>query len=172
MIAEIGHAVFSKLRQRFGADFRSDQRDGSRRRTGDRACTATTARCRPPPGGIGLPECFLGLVPGWGGAYLLPNLIGADRAVTVIIENALNQNRMLSGPQVAELGIADAMFDGADFLERSLDWVAQVVTGAVEVDRPDGRPRRGLGCGRGAAGGSRRSARSGTLRRRRTGRSS
>ena len=32
--------------------------------------------------GIALPECFLGMFPGWGGAYLLPNLIGADRAVT------------------------------------------------------------------------------------------
>ena len=29
--------------------------------------------------GIALPECFLGLVPGWGGAYLVPNLIGTER---------------------------------------------------------------------------------------------
>lgn len=87
--------------------------------------------------GIALPEVFLGLVPGWGGAWLLPNLIGADRAVTVIIENALNQNRMLRGPQVAELGIADAAFDGADFLERSLHWAAQVLRGDVTVDRPE-----------------------------------
>ena len=72
--------------------------------------------------GIALPECFLGMLPGWGGAYLLPNLVGADAAVTVIIENALNQNRMLTGPQAHRLGIADAMFEGADFLERSLDW--------------------------------------------------
>ena len=41
------------------------------------------------------------MVPGWGGAYLLPNLIGADTAVTVIIENSLNPNRMLTGPQAA-----------------------------------------------------------------------
>ena len=76
--------------------------------------------------GIGLPECFLGMFPGWGGAYLLPNLIGADRAVQVVIENALNQNRMLSGVQAAQLGIADALFEGADFLERSLDWAGRV----------------------------------------------
>jgi 3-hydroxyacyl-CoA dehydrogenase/enoyl-CoA hydratase/carnithine racemase len=93
--------------------------------------------------GLGLPECFLGLLPGWGGAYLLPNLVGADAAVTVIIENALNQNRMLTGPQVRQLGIADAVFEGADFLERSLEWAAAVVTGSVaveraEVDRGDG----------------------------------
>ncbi|MFE0426290.1 3-hydroxyacyl-CoA dehydrogenase NAD-binding domain-containing protein [Streptomyces sp. NPDC058953] len=82
-----------------------------------------------------LPEVFLGLVPGWGGCALLPNLIGADRAVTVIIENALNQNRQLKGPQVLDLGIADAIFDGADFLEQSLLWTAAVLNGDTVVER-------------------------------------
>ncbi|MFD5557284.1 3-hydroxyacyl-CoA dehydrogenase NAD-binding domain-containing protein [Streptomyces sp. NPDC127068] len=88
-----------------------------------------------------LPEVFLGLVPGWGGCALLPQLIGADRAVTVIIENALNQNRQLKGAQVFELGIADALFEGADFLEQSLVWTAGVLTGEVTVERPE--PDRG-----------------------------
>jgi 3-hydroxyacyl-CoA dehydrogenase/enoyl-CoA hydratase/carnithine racemase len=86
---------------------------------------------------LGLPECFLGLVPGWGGAYLLPNLIGADAAVKVIIENALNQNKMLRGPQAFKLGIADAMFEPADFLEQSLRWAADVLTSAVSVSRAE-----------------------------------
>jgi enoyl-CoA hydratase/carnithine racemase len=84
-----------------------------------------------------LPEVFLGLVPGWGGCALLPNLIGADRAVSVIIENSLNQNRMLKGPQVHELGIADAVFDAADFLEQSLRWTATVLSGELDVIRPE-----------------------------------
>ncbi|WP_405641308.1 3-hydroxyacyl-CoA dehydrogenase NAD-binding domain-containing protein [Streptomyces uncialis] len=84
-----------------------------------------------------LPEVFLGLVPGWGGCALLPNLIGADKAVSVIIENSLNQNRQLKGAQVFELGIADALFDGADFLERSLVWTAGVLNGSVTVERPE-----------------------------------
>ena len=84
---------------------------------------------------FGLPECFLGLVPGWGGTQLLPNLIGADAAVTVIIENPLNQNRMLSARQVRDLGIADVMFESADFLEQSLVWAAKVLKGEVTVER-------------------------------------
>ncbi|MEU8351671.1 3-hydroxyacyl-CoA dehydrogenase NAD-binding domain-containing protein [Streptomyces sp. NPDC048845] len=84
-----------------------------------------------------LPEVFLGLVPGWGGCVLLPNLIGADRAISVIIENSLNQNKQLKGKQVYELGIADAIFEGADFLEQSLIWTASVLNGELEVDRPE-----------------------------------
>ncbi|MGW0606641.1 3-hydroxyacyl-CoA dehydrogenase NAD-binding domain-containing protein [Streptomyces sp. NPDC002640] len=84
-----------------------------------------------------LPEVFLGLVPGWGGCTLLPNLIGADKAVSVIIENSLSQNRQLKGKQVFELGIADALFEGADFLEQSLVWTAAVLKGEIVVDRPE-----------------------------------
>jgi 3-hydroxyacyl-CoA dehydrogenase/enoyl-CoA hydratase/carnithine racemase len=87
--------------------------------------------------GIALPECFLGLVPGWGGAFLVPNLIGADRAVQLIIENPLNQNKMLNGLQAYELGLADAIFDGADYLARSLDWAGQIVAGSLTVARPE-----------------------------------
>ncbi|MEW9530296.1 3-hydroxyacyl-CoA dehydrogenase NAD-binding domain-containing protein [Microbispora sp. NPDC049125] len=86
---------------------------------------------------IALPECFLGLVPGWGGTQLLPRLIGPDKAVRLIIENPLSQNRMIKGRDAFELGIADAMFEPADFLEESLRWAAQVLRGDVAVDRAD-----------------------------------
>ncbi len=86
---------------------------------------------------IALPECFLGLVPGWGGTYLLPNLIGAEKAIDVIINNPLAQNRMLKPKQVMDLGIADIMYEPADFIERSLQWVADVISGKVAVERPD-----------------------------------
>ena len=57
---------------------------------------------------IAFPECFLGLLPGWGGTYLLPHLTGPAQALKVIVENPLSQNRMLNGPQAHALGIADA----------------------------------------------------------------
>ncbi|MCZ2818274.1 3-hydroxyacyl-CoA dehydrogenase NAD-binding domain-containing protein [Modestobacter sp. VKM Ac-2984] len=83
------------------------------------------------------PEVFLGLVPGWGGTQLLPHLIGIDAAVGVIVENALAQNKVTPAPKAAELGIADAVFEPADFLERSLEWAAGVLAGDVVVRRPE-----------------------------------
>ncbi|HEX4701908.1 MAG TPA: 3-hydroxyacyl-CoA dehydrogenase NAD-binding domain-containing protein [Pseudonocardiaceae bacterium] len=85
---------------------------------------------------IAFPECFLGLFPGWGGTQLLPNLIGADGAVKVIIENALNQNKMLKPAEAGALGIVDVVLDSADYIERSLLWLASVVRGETTVDRP------------------------------------
>jgi 3-hydroxyacyl-CoA dehydrogenase/enoyl-CoA hydratase/carnithine racemase len=87
--------------------------------------------------GIGLPEVFLGLIPGWGGAYLLPNLIGIENALKVIIENPLKMNRMLRPADVLELGIADAGFPSATFLEDSLRWADGVIGGSIEVKRPN-----------------------------------
>jgi 3-hydroxyacyl-CoA dehydrogenase/enoyl-CoA hydratase/carnithine racemase len=86
---------------------------------------------------IAFPETFLGIVPAWGGTQLLPNLIGADRAVQVIIENPLNQNRMLKAKQAYQLGIADTLLEPADFLEESLAWAAKVVGGEATVERPE-----------------------------------
>ncbi len=84
---------------------------------------------------IALPEVFLGLVPGWGGAYLLPNLIGIENALTVMLSNPLKNNRMLSARDAHDLGIADAMFGPARFLEQSLTW-ADSVLGGAKVKRP------------------------------------
>ncbi|MDF2705717.1 MAG: 3-hydroxyacyl-CoA dehydrogenase [Nonomuraea muscovyensis] len=85
---------------------------------------------------VALPECFLGLVPGWGGTQLLPRLIGPEQALKLIIENPLSQNRMIKGAQAYKLGVADAMFEPADFLEESLRWAAKVVAGEAAVERP------------------------------------
>ena len=85
---------------------------------------------------IALPEVFLGLIPGWGGAYLLPNLIGIENALKVIIENPLKNNRMLKAKDAFALGIADAMFSPARFLEDSLIW-ADSILGGHTVHRPN-----------------------------------
>ncbi|CAN5363807.1 3-hydroxyacyl-CoA dehydrogenase NAD-binding domain-containing protein [soil metagenome] len=85
---------------------------------------------------LALPEVFLGIIPGWGGAWLLPNLIGIENALEVVISNPLKNNRMLRGPQAFELGIADAMFGPANFIEDSIKWADGVISGKTKVKRP------------------------------------
>ena len=84
-----------------------------------------------------LPEVFLGLVPGWGGATILPKLIGPERAVQVIILNALNNNTMMKAKDALNLGVVDAVFDPADFIERSISFAASVLNGSHTIERKD-----------------------------------
>jgi 3-hydroxyacyl-CoA dehydrogenase/enoyl-CoA hydratase/carnithine racemase len=135
-IARVGHAVFNKLhtsRVPTFAFINGVALGGGLELTLHchyRTVSAAASR-------IALPECFLGLLPGWGGTFIVPTLIGADGAIRLIIENPLSQNKMLDGRQAYELGLADAIFDGADFLARSLDWAGQVVGGSLTITRPD-----------------------------------
>jgi 3-hydroxyacyl-CoA dehydrogenase/enoyl-CoA hydratase/carnithine racemase len=85
----------------------------------------------------GLPEVFLGLVPGWGGATILPKLIGPERAIQVIMLNALNSNTMMKAKDALKLGVVDAMFDPADFLERSIGFAVGVLNGSHTINRAD-----------------------------------
>ena len=85
----------------------------------------------------GLPEVFLGLVPGWGGATLLPKLIGPEKAVQVIILNALNNNSMMKAKDALALGVVDAVYEPADFLEKSVGFAASILIGTTKIDRKD-----------------------------------
>jgi 3-hydroxyacyl-CoA dehydrogenase/enoyl-CoA hydratase/carnithine racemase len=82
-----------------------------------------------------LPEVFLGIIPGWGGAYLLPNLVGIENALEVVVSNPLKTNTMLNGQKAFDLGIADAIFPPVNFLEDSLKWTDGVLTGKIRVKR-------------------------------------
>ena len=84
-----------------------------------------------------LPEVFLGLVPGWGGATILPKLIGPERAVQVIIGNSLNNNTMMKAKDALALGVVDAIYEPADFLEKSVSFAARILNGAQNIERKD-----------------------------------
>ena len=84
-----------------------------------------------------LPEVFLGLVPGWGGATILPKLIGPERAVQVIIGNSLNNNTMMKAKEAMALGVVDAVYEPADFLEKSVSFAARILNGAQKIERKD-----------------------------------
>ncbi len=85
----------------------------------------------------GLPEVFLGLVPGWGGATILPKLIGPERAVQVIMLNALNNNTMMKAKDALALGVVDVVFDPSDFIERSVAFAVSVLSGKTVIERKD-----------------------------------
>jgi 3-hydroxyacyl-CoA dehydrogenase/enoyl-CoA hydratase/carnithine racemase len=83
------------------------------------------------------PEVFLGLFPAWGGTQLLPRLVGPTTAVKIIVANPLRQNRMLTGAQVAELGIADLLLEPVEFVDQSLAFARGLAGGARKRPEPD-----------------------------------
>jgi 3-hydroxyacyl-CoA dehydrogenase/enoyl-CoA hydratase/carnithine racemase len=84
-----------------------------------------------------LPECFLGIFPAWGGTQLVPHLVGAERAVKFVVENPLRQNRMLTGPEAHELGLADRLLEPAEFLDGSIAFARELAADPLERDQPE-----------------------------------
>jgi 3-hydroxyacyl-CoA dehydrogenase/enoyl-CoA hydratase/carnithine racemase len=72
------------------------------------------------------PECFLGLFPAWGGTQLVPRLVGAQTAVTFVVENAMRQNRMLDGRTAFELGFADRLLDPVELVDESIAFALEL----------------------------------------------
>lgn len=85
---------------------------------------------------IGFPECFLGLIPGWGGCTLTTKLLGPEKAIQLIVTNPLNQNRLIGGPAAYEMGLADRLFDAAEFLDDSLRYLMDLMAGTAVEERP------------------------------------
>jgi len=83
------------------------------------------------------PEVFLGLFPAWGGTQLLPRLVGPETAIKVIVSNPLRQNRMLTGRQASELGIADRLLEPAEFVDESLAFARELVGRPLDRSEPD-----------------------------------
>ncbi len=134
-VAETGHEVFSLLADLPVPSFAYV--GGAALGGGlELALHATYRTVAAPVRNIGLPETFLGLIPGWGGTYLLPHLVGIENALTVIIDNPLRNNRQLNAEQAVQMGIADVVLDSADFLAQSLRWSASVLRG-LQVARPE-----------------------------------
>lgn len=84
---------------------------------------------------IGFPEVFLNIVPGWGGTQLAPRLLGAAKAIQLIVSNPLDQNRLIDGRAAVELGLADALVEATCFLDDSLAWLVERI-GAGAGKRP------------------------------------
>jgi 3-hydroxyacyl-CoA dehydrogenase/enoyl-CoA hydratase/carnithine racemase len=82
------------------------------------------------------PEVFLGLIPGWGGTQLIPQLVGAEQAVTFIVENPLRQNRMLNARQTLDVGFVDELYEAVEFLDESLGFLLDKIEEGAGKRRP------------------------------------
>ena len=84
------------------------------------------------------PECFLGIVPAWGGTQLVPRLVGAKTAIRFIVENSMRQNRMLDAARAHELGFVDRLLEPVEFLDESIAFALEAATeGLPERRAPD-----------------------------------
>jgi enoyl-CoA hydratase/carnithine racemase len=96
------------------------------------------------PGGcdhFALPECFLGLVPGWGGTQLVTKLCGPQAAIELIITNPLNMNKMINSIKALEMGLADRMFAPAEFVDESLALLERIIAGEEKIERKPVDPK-------------------------------
>ena len=82
------------------------------------------------------PEVLLGLIPGWGGTQLIPQLVGAEEAVKFIVESPLRQNRMLDARRAFEAGFADALYEPVEFLDESLAFLIAAIEKGEGKRRP------------------------------------
>ncbi len=97
---------------------------------------APVAGSKPYP--VGLPECSLGLCPGWGGTNLLPARIPAADAIR---RTATGQNMMFDEARAA--GLFDAVAESADQLvPRAKAWI---LSAQRQYSRRDGVPARWIG---------------------------
>jgi 3-hydroxyacyl-CoA dehydrogenase/enoyl-CoA hydratase/carnithine racemase len=78
------------------------------------------------------PECFLGIIPGWGGTQLIPRLVGAQTAVRFVVANAIDRNKMIDGPTAHELGFADRLLAPVEFVDESLAYLRELIDGGFE----------------------------------------
>jgi enoyl-CoA hydratase len=112
--AELGQAVFSKLDALPVASLALVR--GYAFGGGAELALACTFRLASPNAVFGLPEIKLGLIPGYGGTQRLPRLIGAGRALEVIMTG-----RNVKADEAERIGLVNAVVEG-DLLQAGLEY--------------------------------------------------
>jgi enoyl-CoA hydratase len=81
---------------------------------------ACTLRMATPGSRLGLPEVKLGLIPGAGGTQRLPRLVGAGRALDLMLSG-----REIDGRSALDIGLVNAVAED-DVVSRALDYAARL----------------------------------------------
>lgn len=83
------------------------------------ACTLRTASEK---ARIGLPEVTLGIIPGYGGTQRLPRLIGAGRALEMILGG-----KPVTAEEAFRIGLVNRVFPPESLLAESEQWLRQIL---------------------------------------------
>jgi len=84
---------------------------------------------------IAFPECFLGLIPGWGGSSLVPRLIGPEKALELIVYNPMNRTVCSTGPRRFQMA-SRISFRFSGILRRVAGISGEDHRGLGKVERP------------------------------------
>ena len=95
--------------------------DGQAWGGGTELALACTLRIASTIASFGLSEVAVGQIPGAGGTQRLPRLIGAGRALDIILSC-----RKIDAAEALQIGLVQAVLPTADFREAALEWTRRV----------------------------------------------
>jgi enoyl-CoA hydratase/carnithine racemase len=73
---------------------------------------------------FGQPEVLLGIVPGGGGSQRLPRLVGAGRALEIMVTG-----RQVDAEEALRIGLANRVVPAADVFDDAIAWAAELAAG-------------------------------------------
>lgn len=79
---------------------------------------------------LGLPECSLGLIPGFGGTQRLPRLVGRARALELILTGA-----QITAAEALAAGLVEKVVPGAELLEQTREAAARIASRSLVSTR-------------------------------------
>lgn len=82
-----------------------------------------------PTARVGFPEVLLGLIPGAGGTQRLPRLVGAERALDMMVSG-----KLVNAAEAAGMGIVDRLAESGNLLDEAMNFARELVS--------DGEPPR------------------------------
>ena len=88
---------------------------------------------------IGLPEVNLGFVPGFGGTYRLPRIVGLPEGLKLILSG-----KPIDGLKAYKLGLVDKIFTQAGLDSQVKDFINAVVAGKITKKRYQRKKPKGL----------------------------
>jgi len=84
---------------------------------------------------MGLPEVKLGIIPGFGGTWRLPRLIGLIRGLDMILTG-----EAVSGKDALKYGIVDRLFPANRLIDEAVEFAKEISAGKIRVKKKSRKP--------------------------------